>query len=163
MAKYRVSGGDKITAYIQGARQKSRVKRLDVGFFRKSRYPDGTPVTNVAAWNEYGTRPPRRLRNKVRRKWWSRPRPFMRLALPNMRHRIRLVIRQAVQTGRPFKITLSIANRIGLAAQAAIVQSIITLRTPKNRDKTIELKGSSNPLIDTGTMKGAVTYDVIRK
>ena len=27
---------------------------MEVGFYSTAKYPDGTPVTNVAAWNEFG-------------------------------------------------------------------------------------------------------------
>ena len=158
MARFRVSGGEKIGVYLSNARRRSPIKRILIGFFRSSTYPDGTPVTNVAAWNEFGTRPPRRLRQRITRKWWSRPRPFMRRATPAIRDRVRRVLRSVIRSGHPLKITAQVAGLIGLAGQAAIQRSIVTLRTPRNRPATVKRKKSSNPLVNIGTMKGAVTY-----
>ena len=47
----------KLKSFIKKAQaaQIKSVKRVSVGFFATSKYRDGTPVTNVAAWNEFGT------------------------------------------------------------------------------------------------------------
>lgn len=164
MAKFRVRGGDKLAAYLRAARHTSPIKMVEVGFFQTARYPDGTPVTSVALWNELGTRPRRGSRGRKRtRQWHSVPRPFMRRATPGIRRRVRLVLKQAVRSGQPFKIDRTLASLVGLAAQAEIIQSINTFRNPGNRPATIKRKGSSHPLIDTGTMKQATTFKVIPK
>lgn len=67
-------------------------------------------------------------------------------------------IMQAIQKGnysvRP-KLKL-----IGLEVQAAMQEKIITLKDPPNAPSTIAKKGSSNPLIDTGEMKNAISSQV---
>ena len=52
-----VTGGRKLAAFLRQAKaaQASSVKGIDVGFFSTAKYPDGTPVAAVAAWNEFGT------------------------------------------------------------------------------------------------------------
>ena len=51
-------------------------------------------------------------------------------------------------------------NRLGEMARGDIVESITKLNTPPNSPKTIALKGSSNPLIDTGFLRANVTFKV---
>ena len=55
MARPRIKGGDKLRRFLREAKSASRVKATEVGFFSEARYPDGTPVPAVAAWNEFGT------------------------------------------------------------------------------------------------------------
>ena len=51
-------------------------------------------------------------------------------------------------------------NLIGLTAQNSVKNKIVSLRSPANAPSTIRAKGSSNPLVDTGGMLGAITYIV---
>lgn len=51
-------------------------------------------------------------------------------------------------------------NQIGAVAAGATQQYITDLQTPLNAPSTIEKKGSSNPLIDTGSMRASVTWKV---
>lgn len=51
-------------------------------------------------------------------------------------------------------------NQIGAVAAGATQQYITDLQTPPNAPSTIEKKGSSNPLIDTGSMRSSVTWKV---
>ena len=53
MAK--VTGGNKIEEYLKDiARKVGNAKQVDVGFYAKSNYPDGTSLPMVAAILEYG-------------------------------------------------------------------------------------------------------------
>lgn len=51
-------------------------------------------------------------------------------------------------------------SRLGIAAQGDVQVEITDLRDPPNAQATINRKGSSNPLIDSGEMRAAVTYRV---
>lgn len=53
-----------------------------------------------------------------------------------------------------------ILEAVGVVAAAAVKVYMTELKTPPNAASTIRKKGSSNPLIDEGHMKGAVTYKV---
>jgi len=53
-----------------------------------------------------------------------------------------------------------IMEQVGAFAAGATQQYITDLRDPPNAPYTIEKKGSDNPLIDTGSMRAAVTYKV---
>lgn len=49
---------------------------------------------------------------------------------------------------------------LGVMASGDIKRTITTLRSPILADSTVAKKKSSNPLIDTGAMRNAVTYEV---
>lgn len=49
-----VSGGEQFERWLRDIAL-SRPAVLEVGFFEDAWYPDGTPVAQVAAWQEYGT------------------------------------------------------------------------------------------------------------
>lgn len=51
-------------------------------------------------------------------------------------------------------------EKLGLMGQGDIQEEITNLSSPPNAASTIRQKGSSNPLIDTGQMRGSVTYKV---
>jgi hypothetical protein len=52
------------------------------------------------------------------------------------------------------------ANLLGDTAKGRIQEFAIDLRDPPNAESTIKQKGSSNPLVDTGQMIGAIDYKV---
>lgn len=52
-------------------------------------------------------------------------------------------------------------ERMGLGAQGAIQKTITKGIDPPLAASTVEAKGSSKQLIDTGRLRGAITYDVI--
>ena len=52
------------------------------------------------------------------------------------------------------------ANLVGAYAADVIQQRIVDLKEPPNSPITIALKGSSNPLVDTGHMRQSVTWEV---
>jgi hypothetical protein len=54
-------------------------------------------------------------------------------------------------------------NRLGARIAADIQNKITTLRSPANKKSTIENKGSSNPLADSGGLRARVTWKVVRK
>lgn len=52
-------------------------------------------------------------------------------------------------------------NQLGLYGVGLIQKAITDLSSPANAASTIEAKGSSNPLIDTGEMRQSVTHEVV--
>lgn len=120
-------------------------------------YPDGEQVLDVAIANCYGTPT-------------IPQRDFMSLADKDIKTGIRPIMKkigQLANTQQPglgeAKKILALQNVAGMAAQEAIREAIIELDTPPNALVTIEAKGSSNPLIDTGKMKDSVTWVVRSK
>jgi len=52
------------------------------------------------------------------------------------------------------------ANLLGDATKGRIQEFAIDLRDPPNAQSTVDAKGSSNPLVDTGQMIGSIDYKV---
>lgn len=52
---------------------------------------------------------------------------------------------------------------VGQRVRDMIRKRIVDLDTPPNAPITIERKGSSNPLIDTGQLRQAISYEVVGK
>lgn len=55
----------------------------------------------------------------------------------------------------------AVAKGVGVELSSAIKEYAINLNTPPNHPFTIEQKDSSNPLVDTGDMIGAISYEVV--
>ena len=121
-----------------------RVEELQVGFFSTAKYPNGQAVTNVAVWNEFGTgRIPER--------------PFFRQALAQSKRSIGPMIKASLD-GRKMAMDRQAAGRVGAFMKDRIQTSITTLRSPPNAPATVEIKGSSNPLVDTGFLRNSVDW-----
>lgn len=102
-----------------------------------------------AIWNHYGT---------------SRgipPRPFLLNAMRRHRAKYLQAMKSAgAQILRGTMDSRTALNRLGIMAQGDVQQEINMTMTPPNAAATIRAKGSSHPLIDTGEMKGKVTWKV---
>lgn len=123
---------------------------MSVGFFSTAKYPDGTPVAAVAAWNEFGTsRIPER--------------PFFRNAIVGADKELMPVLKKGIDP-RDMALDHITAAKLGLVMQARVQRSITDLSSPPNAPSTTAPrplgKGSSNPLIDTGFMRQSTTYKV---
>ena len=140
-------GGEKLKATLAKAEQNRR-KQVKVGFFASAKYDDGTLAANVAAIQEFGA-PAVGIPE----------RPFFRQSIAIMERELPGVLARIVDPA-----TMEVGDREGnlLGAYAAdvIQQRIVDLKDPPNSPVTILLKGSSNPLIDTGHMRQSVTWVV---
>lgn len=95
-------------------------------------------------------------------------RPFMRNAMRENASKYRNMLRQgaakiirAVAEGANAGTTIRLALRqLGVTAQGDVQASIISLTSPPNSPLTIALKGSSNPLVDTGEMHNKVAWKI---
>lgn len=115
-------------------------------------FPAGSTNVDKAIWNEFGTRGG----------GWGGPipeRPFMRNSLRNNTAKYKSMLKKSaaqIVTGKAsVRVVLA---RLGITAQQDIQTEITSLRSPPNAAMTIALKGSSNPLIDTGEMRQSVTW-----
>lgn len=143
----------KVGKGISGIRPIRGPKKVKVGF------PAGEADSDVisrAIWNNFGT---------------SRgipERPFMQNAMRDnragyrdgMKAGARTIIKAAASGEDPAKAMRSVLAKLGIKAQGDIQSEITSLQTPPNAASTIRQKGSSNPLIDTGEMRGAVSFKV---
>lgn len=140
---------EKLRANLRGP---SKVK---VGFPKS-----GSSASNIqkAIWNEFGTR------GGASGGGWGGPipeRPFLRNAMRNNRGKYKdAMAKSAAKILRGETAMETVLNKLGIFAQGHIQSEITSLSSPPNSPLTIALKGSSNPLINTGAMRAAVTWSV---
>lgn len=112
---------------------------------------DGDVVAR-AVWNEFGT---------------SRgipERPALRNALQNNETKYRQRIRSDARKILLGELMVTTAlGRLGTVAAGDMQREIAALQSPPNAPETIRRKGSSNPLVDTTEMMGAVTYKLDKR
>ena len=115
-------------------------------------YPNGTRVVDVAVGNEYGT-------DNVP------ARPFVALSSGDITNQCAPILEQsaAALNNNNTQQYDQLLDTAGSVAAGIVKQQITDLRSPPNAQSTIERKGSSNPLIDTGLMRQTVTYKVVDK
>ena len=110
----------------------------------------GFSVVDIASVNEFGSEDG----HTPERSW-------LRSTVDRRRNRIYGFLYKMMGLYVDGKITLGDSlGRVGELVKNNLIQTITDLRTPPNEVSTINAKGSSNPLIDTGRMKGAVNYEV---
>jgi hypothetical protein len=119
---------------------------------------DGGDVIDRAFFNEYGTA------GGASGGGWGGPvpaRPFISTAFEENRenlHQMKARLWNGVIDGR---IGADQAARLlGEHHQNQVREKITAIDTPPNAPLTVELKGSSNPLIDTGQMRQTVRYEI---
>lgn len=111
-----------------------------------------------AIWNEFGTA------GGASGGGWGGPipeRPFVRNAMRNNRGKYADGLRNSASKLVQGKGEVDqVLNKLGILAQGDIQAEITALATPPNSPVTVKLKGSNNPLVDTGGMRGAVTWEI---
>lgn len=146
----RVKGGKALNDLSKKA--KAGVVSYNVGFFPKAKYADGTPVALVGLWQEFGTRTPSGVVAIPER-------PFFRSTNKEIQRDIRkLVIK--FRDPKTKLLDKKDASKIAAFHAGAIQQKITMIDSPPNSIRTIGIKGSSNPLIDTGLMRSSVTWEL---
>lgn len=107
---------------------------------------DGSNLAEIAAYNEYGT-------DKIP------SRPFLRNAIKdhdNWNSHVDSAVNLVIDGMPPMQA----AGLVGQAAEAGIRESILDGDFVPNAPSTIARKGSSKPLIDKGTLVGAIRYKI---
>lgn len=125
---------------------------VKVGLLQDSgHHPDGTSLVEAAVGNEFGTSDGR-----------IPERPAWRQGIDGNEKKLVTALRrtatEVVDRDLPADIAI---RRVGHLAQAIIRKSIVDLDDPPNAPATIAAKGSSNPLIDSGHTRQAVTFEVL--
>ena len=125
-------------------------KSVGVGIIDAGKHEtsDDKTVATIAYEHEFGT-------NKVPE------RSFMRATFLEQQDAI-IALQKRIFQGIQ-KDTISIEQGLGILGEffsGEIKEKIIEISSPPNSAETIEKKGSSNPLIDTGQMKNSITYEV---
>lgn len=152
----KIEGGEKLKAFLELlAKQKARV---DVGFFPKSKYADGTPVAEVAIYNEFGTF------TKDGKRHIIPPRPFLHPTYEMNRKKWTQVLKKSIlKQGENISVKKALDD-VGFVAQKDVQASIDTWAAsgiPRNAQSTQDKKGFDSPLIETGHMRESVEYEVI--
>ncbi len=117
---------------------------------KQNAYPDGTPVAQVAALNEFGSES-----NKIP------ARPFLKTTMHNNRSKYKKILKASLKrivTGKETK--KKELDKLGLIIEKDVKETITSIRSPKNSAKTIARKKSSNPLIDTGHLRASVSHEI---
>lgn len=111
------------------------------------------PMAQVAALNNYGN-----PHNTLDGRPAPVPaRPFLIPGVESAQQDIKDAVIEAIQRGATLDETL---NNIGAFAAGGVQQYMTDLKTPPNAVYTIEQKGSSNPLIDTGALRASITWKI---
>lgn len=121
-------------------------------------------IAEVAGYNEFGTKKTKTFGPMITLTTVGiPPRPFMRTAFD--RHQAKY--EKALQAGAKRIVEgkdtpEGVLTKVGLKAKNDQIRSITSAKTwaTPNRPSTIAKKGSSSPLIDTGTMRNAITFQV---
>lgn len=143
-----IFGGDRMAAFLARIMgNASKATSVDVGFLEGATYPDGTSVPMVAAVQEFGA-PSRGIP----------PRPFFRHMIaaksPEWPSAIAGLLKaNDYDAGKTL-------GQAGAAIKGQLQQSIVDTNSPPLAQSTIDRKGFSKPLIDTGHMMASVGYRV---
>jgi len=140
-------GGKELNKLLKTA-LKGGKQSVEVGFFEDAAYDDGTPVAHVAAIQEFGYA-----------EGGIPERPFFRMANKLVKAKLLRMLKFSIDP-KNMIITSTIADRSGILFQGEVQKSITDMTSPANKAATIEKKGSSSPLIDSGKMRQSVTYKV---
>jgi len=130
---------------------------VDIGVFKDAKTPDGQSVAEYGAHNEFGSvsipdHPPKRS--------------FIRMPLEAKQGDIAKYAESHAKEHLEAGNVKAIFEDIGIAGQAKIQEAFDTQGFGTWRpdaESTVDRKGSSAPLIDDGTLRKAVTYEVDRK
>lgn len=139
-----------------------RIKRETKALTRKAVkvgiQSDGGDLIMRAFWNEYGTE------GGASGGGWGGPvpaRPFISTAFDENRDNLNSMKSRLWGGVIDGKLT---ANRaaalLGEHHQNQVQAKITSIDAPPNSPVTVALKGSSNPLIDSGEMRAAIRYEV---
>ncbi|MDR2484262.1 MAG: hypothetical protein LBD55_02570 [Treponema sp.] len=129
---------------------------IKAGIVEGSGSQDGVAIAQYAAWNEYGVPGKKKL-------WAIPPRPFIRGWVENNSEQIKATQERLFKRVSAGKMDAETAiKRLGEFARSGIKRYIREGNFTPNADTTIERKGSSQPLIDTGAMRNSVSYEIVR-
>jgi len=115
----------------------------------------GVGIAQYGAYNEYGV-------PGKKKKWDIPPRPFIRGFVENESAGIKTKQEQIFNMVTAGKIEAKQAiNLLGQFAQDGIKRYVKSGDFEPNAESTIKRKGSSRPLIDTGTLLNSIRYEVV--
>jgi hypothetical protein len=117
----------------------------------------GVSIAQYAAYNEFGV-------PGKKKKWRIPPRPFIRGGEENEEGKIKATHERLFKQVASGKMSAEKKKkRLGQFAQDGIKRFIMSGNFEPNAEATVQRKKSSRPLIDTGTMRNSVRYQVKKK
>ena len=120
-------------------------------------------LAQIAAWNELGVLGPPISENGGD-KWFIPPRPFIRGFVDGKRELIQKTLDRLGQMVVDGKLKAEEAMaRLGEFGQSGVKSYIRSGVFTPNASSTVARKGSSKPLIDTGTLRNSIRYQVINQ
>ncbi|MHA2023995.1 MAG: hypothetical protein ACTSWQ_10075 [Candidatus Thorarchaeota archaeon] len=88
-------------------------------------------------------------------------RPFMLKSFHQNKSKYDSIVKKALGDIENLEFKIFV-EKLGVVASQDVKQAIIDLKDPPNRQSTVDQKGSSNPLIDSGHMMQSVTFEVVK-
>jgi hypothetical protein len=137
----------KVQAKLDEISKKMGGGSVSIGFMEGATYPDGTPVAEVAFFNEFG------VPNKN-----QPPRPFFRNMIED--HQDEWPAQMAAQAKGTNYDGPKVLGLMGELIKGELQQSINDLTEPALAASTIARKGFDKPLIDTSHLLNSITYKV---
>lgn len=138
---------------VKGVKDRTKPGGLKVGLVAGlGEHPnseDGMTIVEVGAVNEFGAP-------------GVPERPFLRTTIAQYHGEYASMIKQMLAdiiTGK--KSFTQAVGILGVKAQADVVSTINNWDDPPNSPETIDRKGSSQPLVDTGIMKKSINWEVV--
>lgn len=151
--KWKSGGNGKLIAKLKKIGNGGKKTKLTAGFYKGAKYEDGTPVAQVAAWNNFGT---------IENGGFTPPRPFFNDAIDqNMDKWSEGLAKRLKETDYDVKNSM---ERLGLRMRSDIQKQIDKGNYEPNAKSTKRRKanafGSHNqdPLKDTLKMMSSVAY-----
>jgi hypothetical protein len=137
---------------------------VKVGVVEGAGEQNGVLIAQYASWNELGVLGPP-MSQHGEGKWFIPPRPFVRGFVDGKREQIAKTLDKlgGLVAGGKLKAETAMA-RLGEYGQSGVKSYIRNGTFTPNADSTIARKrGSTKPLIDGGTLKNSIRYQVIQK
>lgn len=118
---------------------------------------NGTPIVEYATYNENGVA-------GSNGNWKIPPRPFIKGWVDNKKENIENTIRRLFSKVASGEMKADEALKtLGQYGQDGIKSYIRNGDFVPNAPSTIKRKGSSKPLIDSGTLRNSIRYEVVKK
>lgn len=147
-----VTGGNRMTLRIaQTLHRLARNSGVYVGLPKGTgTYEDGTPIAVIGAVQEFGSADGR-----------IPERSFLRVPMRSNQKLFSNIMKELLPQVIEGKLTMrNMMEQVGARAAAVPQEAISAGIAPGNADSTVEQKGSSTPLVDTGFLRQNITYVV---
>jgi hypothetical protein len=126
-------------------------KEVRIGFQHgKASEDDGTDICDIAAWNELGTE-------------HTPSRPFLRKSVDENESKINAFLQSKKKELVSGISAEQVLKEIGIFQKDLIQEKITDGDFIPNAESTVQRKGSSKPLIDTGRMRQSVNFVIQMK